>query len=70
MYLSNSSIGLVIDLNPDNLETSINVGNSALTVEHCHCSLLMLVSHSHSTMMTIMSEAEGRVTVSQPTAAR
>lgn len=32
MYLSNSSIGLVIDLNPDNLETSINVGNSALTV--------------------------------------
>ena len=57
----------MIDLNPDNLETSINVGNLGLNVKHCH--LLTVDAGITLTLRyddNYVGSEEGRVTVSQP----
>lgn len=57
----------MIDLNPDNLETSINVGNLGLNVKHCH---LLTVDAGITLSLrnddNYVGSEEGRVTVSQP----
>ena len=56
----------MIDLNPDNLETSINVFDFDLNVKHCH-----LLTGDAGITLTLRNDdnyvgREGRVTVSQP----